>query len=158
MLFRITIPSFCVPKRYLPSRRNLRWSCASGQRERLADLVDCEGYVWSILQEMSENANASVVSSSVFITQSWLIFVTLLARLHNRGRQRFALVVTESQDVQNVLDVSLTWCNVTGVRVSSRSRRTEVTVLSPWTHWFSNLQLEPCTKILLEPRQFHIAP
>ena len=78
---------------------------------------------------MSENAIAPVVNSSIFFTQSWLIFVTLLTRLHNRGRHRVALVVTETQDAQNVLNVSLTWCNVNGVRVNPRSRRTEVTVL-----------------------------
>ena len=31
--------------------------CISGGCERLADLVDCESYVQSVLQEMSENAN-----------------------------------------------------------------------------------------------------
>ena len=123
-LFRIMIPSFCVPKRYLPICRNLRRSVSPSVllTSRTANAV-----LWSVLQEVSENANASAESSSIF-TQSWLIFVTLLTRLHNRCR-RFTVVVAETQDVQNVLDVSLTWCNMNGVRVNPRSRRTEVAVL-----------------------------
>ena len=131
--------------------------CISRRWEHLADLADCECYVWSVLQGVSENANAPVVSSSIFFTQSWLIFITLLTRLHNRGRHRFALVVTETQDAQNVLDVSLTWCNVDGVRIYPRSRCTEVTVLSSRSRWLGRLQLEPRSHILLEPCQFHIA-
>ena len=67
--------------------------------------------------------HASVVSTSVSFTHSWLVLVALLARLDYRGQHRLALVVTETQDVQNVLDVSLTWCNVDGVRIYPRSRR-----------------------------------
>ena len=78
--------------------------------------MDCKGYVWAVLQGMSENAYASVVSSTIFFTPSWLIFVTLQTRLQQSEsvRHRFALDVTETQDVQNVLDVSLTWCNMNG--------------------------------------------
>ena len=36
--------------------------CVSGRCERLANLMDCKGDVWAVLQEMSENAHASVVS------------------------------------------------------------------------------------------------
>ena len=110
--------------------------------------------VWSVLQEMSQDANTPVINSSIFFTQSWLILVTLLTRLHTRGRHRFALVVAETQEIQNVLHVSLTRCNMNGVRVNPRSRRTEVTVLRPPTHWLCWLQLEPCTQFLSEPCQF----
>ena len=110
-----------MPKRYLPSRRNLRRSASPGDASVLQTSWTAIGYVWALLQEMSENANAPVVSSSVFFTQSWFIFVTLLTRLHNRGGHRFALVVTETQDVQNVLDVSLTWCSMNGVRITART-------------------------------------
>ena len=106
---------------------------------------------------MSENAHASVVSLSVSLTQSWLVFVALLVRLDYRGRHRFTHAVAEAQDVQNVLDVSLTWCNMNGVRIYPRSRRTVVTVLLSLTHRLSGHQLELCTRILVEPRQFHIA-
>ena len=65
--------------------------------------MNCKSDVWAALQEMSENAHASVVSSSIFFTQSWLIFVTFLYRLDYRGWHRFALVVTGTQDVQFVM-------------------------------------------------------
>ena len=52
----------------------------------------------------------SVGSTSVSFTLSWVIFVALLARLDHGVWHRLALVVAETQDVQNVLDVSLTWC------------------------------------------------
>ena len=49
---------------------------------------------------------ASVASSSIILTQSWLIFIIFLSRLDYRDWHRFALVVTETRDVQNALDVS----------------------------------------------------
>ena len=36
--------------------------CVSRQCECLANLMDCKGDVWAVLQDMSENAHASVVS------------------------------------------------------------------------------------------------
>ena len=115
--------SFSVPKRYLPSRRNLRRSASAGDAGVLLTSWTAKSYVWALLQEMSENANAPVVSSSILFTQSWLIFVTLLSRLD------MAAICTcchQDQDVQNVLDVRLTWCNVDGVNVNSRSHCSEV--------------------------------
>ena len=82
--------------------------CISGRCKRLANAVDCKSDVWAIHQKMSENACASVVSSTIFLTQPWLVFISLQKRLHCWGPHRFALVVTETQDVQNVLVVSLT--------------------------------------------------
>ena len=108
-----------------------------------------------VLQEMSENARASVVSSSIFFNQSWLAFVTFLSRLDYWRSHQCALVVTETQDVHNVLDVSFKWGKVEGVYLSSR--RSEVTVLRPRTHWLDRLQLESCSQNFLEPCQLHIA-
>ena len=65
LLFRIMIPSFA--KSSQPSE-----VCISKRCERLAGLVDCKSDVWAVLQEMSENAHASVVSTSVSLTQFWL--------------------------------------------------------------------------------------
>ena len=45
-------------------------------------------------------------------SQSSLVFVVLSARLDCWDRHRFTLVFAETQDVRNVLDVSLAWCNV----------------------------------------------
>ena len=104
-------------------------SASPGRCERLADIADCNSDVWAVLKEMSENAHTTVVSTSVSFTESSLVFVALLRRLDNRSRHRFALVAAETQDVQNVLEVRLTWCNVDGVRISPCSRCTEVAVL-----------------------------
>ena len=86
--------------------------------------------IWCLRAHLvSENAHASVLSSSIFVTQSWLIFFTLLSCLDYLGLHRFALVVTETQDVQNVVDARFTRGNVDGVNVYLRSRRSEVTAL-----------------------------
>ena len=89
---------------------------------------------------MYENVHASVVSSSIFITRSWLIFITFLSRLNCRSWHRF------EPDVQNVLDVNFTRGNVDGVNVYPPSRRSELTVLCHKTHWLGRLQLEPCSQ------------
>ena len=125
----IMIPSFCVPKRYLPSRRNLWMSASPGHASVFLTPRTAKTMSGRYFKRLSEDAHASVVSSSILFTQTWLILVAFLTRLHNRGRHRFALVVAETQDVQNVPGVSLTWCNVDGVRIYHRSRCREVTVL-----------------------------
>ena len=127
--FRILIPSFGVHKRYLPSRRNLRRSASPGDASVLLTSWTAKSDVWAVLQEMSENAHATAVSTSVSFTQSRVVLVALLARLDYRCRHRFTLVVAETQDAQNVLDANLTWCNANRVRIHPRSRCTEVTVL-----------------------------
>ena len=108
-MFRIVALSYDYSKRLChqeiiaKSSQSLE-GCVSGRCERLADLVDCKGDVWAVLQEMSENAHTPVISTSVSFTQSWLVFVALLlTRLDNRSRHRFALVVAETQDVQKFL-------------------------------------------------------
>ena len=78
LLFRIMIPSFCVPKRYLPSRGNLLRSASPGDASVLLTSWTAKSDLWAVLEEMPENTYASVASSSVFFTQSWLIFVTIL--------------------------------------------------------------------------------
>ena len=57
LLFRTMMPSFCVPKRYLSSRRNLRKSASLGNASVLLT-----SWTAMAMCEMSENAHASVVS------------------------------------------------------------------------------------------------
>ena len=127
--------------------------CISGRCKRLAYVVDCKSDVWAIHQKRSENAYASVVNSTIFLTQSWLVFISLLTRLHCWGRHRFALVVAEKQAVQNDLDAMLTWCSVNGVRVNPRSRCTVgsasfILSLTPRFSWIHpNSKLFPDTYI-----------
>ena len=52
------------------------WGC-----KRLANLVDCKSDVWAVTQEVSENAHAWAVGSSILLAKPWLIFVTFLWRL-----------------------------------------------------------------------------
>ena len=78
-MFRIVALSYHDSKLLCPQEIPVKSSqssevCVSGRCERLADLVDCKSNVWAILQEMSENAHTSVVSTSVSFTQSWSLF------------------------------------------------------------------------------------
>ena len=134
-MFRLVALSYhdsnllCPPRDTCAKSSQSSEVCISKRCVRLANLVDCKSDIWAALQEMPGNAHASVASSSVCFTQSSLIFVTLSDPVGLSGWHRLALAVADTQDVQNVLDVSLAWCNVNGDRTCPCSRCMDVTVL-----------------------------
>ena len=120
LLFRIMIPIFCVSQEIpAPSRRNLRRSASPGDASVLLTSWTANAIFGlhfkrclrmpTHLWQARRSASPSLRSSS--------------------SRHRLALVVADTQDVQNVLDVSLAWCNVNGDRTCPCSRCMDVTVL-----------------------------